>query len=184
LRAVDVGEHLDTFGELSSFTIVAWVRNPGNMIFSISDATFRRRIQFERYGSHLYYGWQNEHSWDAVRTVVDGGWAQDQWYHVAVTVDDRNVTLYRDGRVLIGPRSRGVLLGTPVQRPIDLAVKSRALIGKVDLTSGTKRPGQPLDQFFDGEIDDMEIYSRALDAEAIRYLHTHPGETCPATTHP
>jgi len=176
---VDVGEHLDTLGELSSFTIAAWVRNPVNMIFSISDATFGRRIQFERSHNLLYYGWQNGPQWDAVRAVVDSGWAQDQWYHVAVTVDDRNVTLYRDGRVLIGPRSRGVLLGTPVQRPMDLAVKNRAFIGKVDLTSGTP----PLEQFYDGDLDDLQIYGRALDADAIRYLHTHPGQACPATTH-
>jgi len=111
--------------------------------------------------------------------------AQDQWYHVAVTVDDRNVTLYRDGQVLIGPRSRGVLLGTPVQRPIDLAVKNRAFIGKVELTntSNDYALGQPREQFFDGDIDDLQIYDRALDADAIRYLHTHPGQTCPATTH-
>jgi len=182
---VDVGEHLDTLGELSSFTIAAWVRNPVNMIFSISDATFGRRIQFERSHNLLYYGWQNGPRWDAVRAVVDGGWAQDRWYHVAVTVDDRNVTLYRDGRVLIGPRSRGVLLGTPVQRPIDLAVKNRALIGKVDLTnaSNADAPGQPREQFYDGDLDDLQIYGRALDADAIRYLHTHPGQACPATTH-
>ncbi len=183
--AVDLSEHLDTLGALSSFTIAAWVRNPRNMIFSISNAMDRHRVQFERSGNLLYYGWQNDRQWDAVRAVVDGGWQKDKWYHVAVTIDDRNVTLYRDSQTLIGPRSTGVLLGTPVQRPIDLAQKTCALIGKADRSQSDslREKGWAPQQFFDGEIDDLQIYDWALDADSIRYLHTHPGESLPATSH-
>jgi hypothetical protein len=184
--AVDVTEHLDALGSLSSFTIAAWVRNPKNMIFSISNMTDEHRIQFERSGNLLYYGWQNGQHWDAVRAVPDGGWNHNQWYHVAVTVDDQSVTLYRDGQTLIGPCSTGVLLGTPVQRPIDLARKNCALIGKADRSQSdiVRQKGWKPEQFLRGEIDDLQIYSRSLNADAIRHLYANPGESFPRISSP
>jgi|GEM_PF-937967 len=184
--AVDLSEHLDRLGALSSFTITAWVRNPKNMIFSISDATDRHRVQFERSGDLLYYGWQNDRHWDAVRAMPNGGWNHNQWYHVAVTVNDQSVTLYRDGQILIGPCSTGVLLGTPVQRPIDLARKNCALIGKADRSrSGiVRQKGWKPSQFLAGEIDDLQIYNRSLKADAIRYLYANPGESFPRISSP
>ena len=174
---VDLSEHVATLGSLSDFTIAAWVRNPENMIFSISNAMDRYRVQFERHLDCLVYGWQNDGQWDAVRTVVDGGWKEDQWYHVAVTMRDGSVTLFRDGQTLLGPRSTGVLLGTPVQRPVDLGRKNCVLIGKADRSeSASPHAGWIPEQFLNGEIDDLQIYDRALDAAEIQHLHSHPGE--------
>lgn len=177
--AVDLSEHIHQFGSLNDFTIAAWVRNPGNMIFSLSSGMDRHRIQFERHLDCLVYGWQNNGQWDSVRAVVDGGWLQDEWYHVAVAVRNGSVTLYRNGRILLGPRSTGVLLGTPVQRPIDLEQKDRALIGKADRSQSDslRHPGWIPEQFLDGEIDDVQIYDVALDSSAIADLHANPGET-------
>lgn len=177
--AVDLSEHVDTLGALSNFTITAWIRNPENMIFSLSDAMDRHRIQFERHQDCLVYGFQNDGQWDAVRAVVDGGWRKDQWYHVAVTMNDGSVTLYRDGQTLLGPRTTGVLLGTPVQRPVDLGRKNRVLIGKADRSESDslRHPGWIPEQFLNGEIDDLQVYDFALDASAIRYLHLNPDNT-------
>lgn len=72
----------------------------------------------------------------------------NQWFHVAVTCDSAEIKIYLNG-VMDAKKIQGQI---PVTKGVDL------IIGK---TIGTGSP------FFDGMIDEMRIYNRALTAEEI-----------------
>jgi hypothetical protein len=100
-------------------------------------------------------------------------WEPDRWYHVAVSVSGGTVTIYRDGRALIDPRRTGGVINTPAIAPIDLKNPSAAYLGRVPLNHVQQ------EQFLGGDLDDVQLYGRALDEVAIRYLFEHPGATLP-----
>jgi hypothetical protein len=79
------------------------------------------------------------------------------------------VTIYRDGRALIEPRRTGGVLNTQAIAPIDLKNPSAAFLGRVPWN----HVGQQ--QLLGGDLDDVQLYGRALDESAIRNLFEHPG---------
>jgi hypothetical protein len=83
------------------------------------------------------------------------------------------VTIYRDGRALIEPRRTGGVINTRAIAPIDLKNPSAAYLGSLPSNHAQKQ------QFLGGDLDDVQIYGRALDEVAIRYLFEHPGATFP-----
>jgi hypothetical protein len=143
------------------------------MIFSLSDGTVENRVQFNLNKRFLAYVWENQSShWDSVPGRIDG-WETGRWYHVAVSVSDQRVKLYRDG-VMVGSGIVGVQIGTRPPSLAEVENPSQAFLGYLN-------QGRALDlvepQRFGGQMDDVQIYGRALDAEAIRFLYEHPGET-------
>ena len=72
----------------------------------------------------------------------------DQWSHLAVTYDGTEVRLYLNGRL----------------------VSSRATTGRVRETSDPLWIGgnDPYGEYFEGEIDDVRVYDRALDYSELR----------------
>ena len=91
-----------------------------------------------------------------------------------MSVSGGNVTIYRDGRALIEPRRMGAALNTRAIAPIDLKNPTAAYLGRLP----SNHADQP--QWLGGELDDVQLYGRALDEVAIRYLFEHPGSTLPA----
>jgi hypothetical protein len=74
-------------------------------------------------------------------------WSTDTWYHVAVTVDGSNIKLYRDG-IFIVSQSAGTMN----------ASTQKVYIGR----------GYASSAIFNGTIDEVKIYNRALTADEIQ----------------
>ena len=87
----------------------------------------------------------------------------DRWSHLAVTYDGRRITLYVNGS----------------------QVSSRATSGTIRKTSDPMWIGgnEPYGEYFEGEIDDVRVYDRALDPSELRTEMSKPlgnGEVMPA----
>lgn len=167
---IDLSEHIPMLTDTAAFTLTAWVRDAGGIVFSVSDGTPHDRIQFELHGQRLLYGWQKGDRFDLIPARVSE-WERGRWYHIAVSVSGGTVSLYRDGHSLITPRSHGTNLNTSARAPIDVDRPTHAYLGFLVANHNRKN------QFLGGEIDDVQFYGRALDEQAIRYLVEHPGET-------
>jgi hypothetical protein len=84
--------------------------------------------------------------------------APNQWYHIAATYDSSNIRMYVNG----------VEEGTPTgeTRPIDYTG------GQQQLKIGVAEAGYGSSQdYFDGTMDDVRIYDRALSPEEIQQLY-------------
>lgn len=170
---IDLSEHAGRFGEAEDFTVSAWVRDPSDrigIIFSISDGTENHRVQFHLNRRHVVFGWQNGLHYDSVSGKVDG-WEPGRWYHVAVRSRDRLIWLYRDGEQ-IGSASLGEKIGTRILSLATVGKPTEAYLGKLSDAGGEAARTQ----WFGGIIDDVQIYSSALNHRGIRYLYEHPGE--------
>ncbi len=87
---------------------------------------------------------------------VDDG----QWHHVAGVFDRGQITIYIDGQADATTRT-GSVFGTGNPRFGFVGVGSEAAT-----FDGDKAP----ESYFEGEIDDVRLYTRALSAEEIRLL--------------
>lgn len=168
---VDISNELGTLPK-NHFTISAWVKNPVNMIFSMSDGTKHNRLQFERYKNRLLYGWQKGKFFDPIYALVK--WEKDRWYHVAYTYSGGNISLYRDGVEVLGSQTQG-RLNTKALGPIDYSNLSHAYIGR--LYKGTPSSDFPDSiQKLMGQIDDFQIYGNALTESQLKFLYENPGQ--------
>ena len=172
---VDLGRHLPNLTRLEAFTLSAWVRNPDErrgILFSLAGESEEHRIQLYLRRRFISYGWQDGLHYDSVTGGV-GAWEDDRWYHVAATFSEGHVRLYRDAQ-LAASGSVGSLIGTPVISPMQVEGASSASIGW--LPDG-RQGVESAPQWFEGEIDDVQLYSGALDQAALQFLFSHPGET-------
>ena len=163
-----MNDQIPDLAQVRTFTFAAWVKDADDIVFSFSDGTPRNRIQFERWGNLLVYGWQQGPLFDAVQ-VQAPTWESGRWHHVAVMVSGKEVTLYCDGCHLIS-RSIGHRTGSQTLAPFDLGNLTEAYIGLLP----ANHDHQP--QRLDGQIDDVQFCGRALDERAIRFLFENPGE--------
>lgn len=171
---VDLSDHLSTLGQTESYTLTLWVRDPSApmaMLFSLSGETERSRIQCHLAKKYVVYGWQNGLHYDSISGRVDG-WESGRWYHVAVAFQNGVVRLYRDGQ-LIGSGSVGGKIGTPVGNPSSVKYATHAYLGK--LQDG-RQGEESVPQWFEGQLDDVQFYSGALDEGAIRFVCKNPGK--------
>jgi len=167
-RSIGFSDQIPGLTKARSFTFAAWVKDAQNILFSFSDDSPRNRIQFERWGNQLIYGWQQEGGFDAVQGNVSG-WESGRWHHVAVTFSGREVALYFDGRLLTSS-AIGQRISSPILAPSDFSNLTHGYIGLLP----SNHDQQP--QRLNGQIDDIQFYGRALDEKAIRFLYEHPGE--------
>jgi len=121
--------------------ILSWGRDEGGEMFIFGFIRGRGRIGVTPKGGYFYMN-------DKV--------SDDKWHHVAAVVGEAelpnlhdDVTLYKDGQVAL-IHSIGLLDLWPIDTPSDLDVA----IGKG----------------FEGAVDDVRIYDRALSEEEIRLL--------------
>lgn len=171
---VDLGEHVREFGQLREFTFAAWVREPRDhlaMLFSLSGNSEQQRVQLYLAARFVRYGWQDGAHFDSISGRIDG-WETGRWYHVAVIVDEDAARLYRDGE-MIASGSVGSRIGTPVSNPFSVKNPSHAYIGW--LVDG-RQGNDSAPQRFEGQMDDVQLYSGALSQDAIQFLAEQPGK--------
>jgi len=144
-------------------SVCAWVRTSSTADQHIAsfdrNEYWRLQIAGEAGGPGLV-GWsvmtssgQVDHG--SARRVDDG-----QWHHVAGVFDNGTLTIYIDG----GPESSlygGSTFGTGTIRFGFLGIGSEA----TEFNGRSNATG-----YFDGDLDDVRIYSHALSAAEIRYL--------------
>ncbi|MCF7972548.1 MAG: LamG domain-containing protein [Phycisphaerae bacterium] len=153
-----IGQVIETTTDL---TIAAWVNWSG-----LGD-TYQRVFDFGS-GTTDYMLLTPETGDGGMRfAITDGGWShEDQimtieplgtgWHHVAVTIDDANEihTLYVDGEV-VGQNTDAKT------NPSDLGETTHNWLGRSQFSA---------DPYFDGTLDDVRLYTRALSAQEISDL--------------
>jgi hypothetical protein len=150
---VDVGTGAAVLGK-GGFTLSAWVRTTDTgeqvIIQQRNRASYNGAYMFKLRSGRPYlwtYGdYQSGARIQANRPVNDG-----QWHHVtAVREDDGTARLYIDGEF-----DRSHWLPPRTMKPIDVYIGA-------DMRSRR--------HFFDGMLDDVRIYQRALSADEVRQL--------------
>lgn len=172
-RYVNLSEHVSTFGELDDFTFAAWVRDPGwrlNVLFSLSGDSEQHRVQFHVTPRHIVYGWQDGLHYDSISGRVES-WNAGQWYHVAVTVEGSVIRMYRDGE-LVASGSMGSKIGTPVSNPSLVKSALHTYLGRLE---DGRQGKEKAHQWFEGQMDDAQLYSGSLSQQGVRYIFEHPG---------
>jgi hypothetical protein len=143
--------------DLEEFTLEAWVRpdeaTPFTPILAHTDP--------EGYGYGLYAAGNEEgaeqhpmgfisfHQWVNAHAYDGGELNMNAWTHVAVTNDGKHISLYVNGTL------------------VDERESEEALSGEAPLQIGGDEPFAE-GHFFDGKIDEVRVYNRALDAEEVR----------------
>ena len=172
-RFINLTEYVSTFGQLGDFTFAAWVRDPGwrlNVLFSLSGDSEEHRVQFHVTPRHIVYGWQDGLHYDSISGRVES-WKAGHWYHVAVTVEGGVVRMYRDGE-LVASGSMGSKIGTPVSNPSLVKNASNAFLGRLEDGRQGERKAH---QWFEGQMDDAQLYSGSLSQPGVRFIFEHPG---------
>jgi concanavalin A-like lectin/glucanase superfamily protein len=152
--------------DVDAYTLSAWVRYTG----VVSDQTLDRWEVLEKAGAYWmnirtdgrvrvggFYGGCSNPSWtylDSTRAVPAA-----RWKHVATTYDGTWLRVYIDGRAAGAKRVSGrtCVSGEPL-----------AVGAKNNPTKGL------LEAFWDGRLDDVRIYGRALSAGEVGRLATRP----------
>jgi hypothetical protein len=148
------------------YTLSAWVRYTGVQ----NDQTLDRWEVLEKAGAYWvnvrtngrirvggFYGDCTNLSWhyfDSNRSI-----AKSTWKHVATTYDGARLRVYIDGKAA----------GS-------MAVSGRTCVSGEPLAVGAKNNPTKglLEAFWDGRLDDVRIYDRALSAAEVRQLATRP----------
>ncbi len=152
--------------DVDRYTLSAWVRYTGTE----NDLTHGRWEVLEKAGAYWmnvrtngllrvggFYGGCSNPNWhylDSTRAITVG-----RWTHVASTYDGTWLRSYIDGRAAGAKRVTGrtCVSGEPL-----------AVGAKNNPTKGL------LEAFWDGRLDDVRIYSRAVTLEEVRQLATRP----------
>jgi len=145
-------------------TVTAWIRtsNSGNQVIASYDRNEYWRLEINGSGAGSgQVGWDVRTSTGQVdygsATRVDNG----AWHHVAGVFDNGTLTIYIDGNPET-PTSGGSTFGRGVRTRYGfIGVGSEATS-----FDGSKGPTS----YFDGNMDDVRIYNRALSAAEISQL--------------
>ena len=96
----------------------------------------------------------NQHWAPSDRSVADG-----QWHHVAATYDGTMQRLYIDGQLQRSPFKLNGVMGS---NDFDLCIGGNA--------GPDRKPGEKITSF-DGLMDEVMMFNRALSLEEVRFLH-------------
>ena len=171
---VDLRDHIEAFSGCKDFTFSAWVRIPEHrlaILFSLSGESEQQRVQFYLTRRFLRYGWQDGLHFDSISGKI-AAWQPDRWYHVAVTVREHVVSLYLDSE-LVGSGAAGSKIGTPVSSLSSVVAPVHAYLGRLE---DGRQGAETAAQWFEGDMDDVQMYSGALSQQAIQFVFDHPGE--------
>ncbi len=171
--SVDLSKHVSTLTRLEDFTLTAWVRDPVDplaVLFSLSGDSEQHRVQFYLAHRFVRFGWQDGQHFDSISGRVDS-WNSGQWYHVAITFEGGIARLYRNGE-LLASGAMGSKIGTPVNTLSVVKDASVAYLGRLE----DGRQGEATaHQWFQGQMDDVQLYEGAVNQEGIRFMYEHPG---------
>jgi len=144
---VDVGNAASiTTGLESGFTLEAWIKTSSAQIQRIIDNDYlENSLSFNVKDTQVIQLSVNTGSWESIEGNTDI--VDNAWHHVVGLYDGSEIKLYIDGQSDATPIS----IGTPVfyQNTVHIGVKGQDLPGTYT---------QP----FDGLIDEVRIWSRAL----------------------
>jgi hypothetical protein len=150
--------------DVGRFTVAAWIKTRDSDGFwnLILDKDWRKGFNFFVGGD-----WQENKTWRGRLglnvcgkcTCSDDSVADDQWHHVAGTFDGKTQKLYVDG---VEQRDKNDQHTGPIPK------------NNWDLCVGNSVVDYGTGEFlaFDGLIDDVRVYNRALSAEEIKALAT------------
>jgi len=153
---IDLGNSPDFSISPSGFTISIWVHNYSTVLgghilgkrMACSTPDFQYQIATAGLPEGLVWGGATPNS----ISVINSGVLilPNQWRHVVGTFDGSLWALYLDG-----------ILIEDINSPITENINANLLVGKSGQCS-----------FFDGQLDDLAIYNRALTPEEITALYT------------
>ena len=152
---------------LETFSIAAWIRVasfPSEQAYPFvhdrqnGDASPNKHFDLRLYQNTLYSGWESPSGTDA-SLQYDGFWSEfgSDWVHLAMTRDTVGA-----GRLYVN----GVLADS-VQGALETGNTDDLMFGAIR-TTGTAGSES---FFFDGDVDDARLYSRALSGEEVRALY-------------
>jgi len=144
--------------DLQELTFSAWVvpkaMSRYREIFRKEDGDRRLLFSFQDDGQHLALGLNIDGVYDECDAVIVAEEVMDgDWHFVAATFDGRCKRVYLDGVEIGSSERRGKL------------VAGGNAPGFIGSSSGTS-------EFFEGTMDDLRFYRRALPAEEIQQLYT------------
>jgi len=154
---VDCGND-SAFAIVDRITVAAWVKTNDagngehNPFVTKGDRTYA--LKHNAGNTIEFFVYDPVAQWCSATYAVNSSF-NDQWHHVAGTYDGNDVKLYIDG-VLAATASQ---VGT-----------INHLVYAVNIGRNAQEP----DRFYDGAIDEVRIYGRALDATEILQLHDSP----------
>ncbi|MFK8185517.1 MAG: NF038122 family metalloprotease [Phormidesmis sp.] len=126
----------------SKVTYALEVNSDGKLTFNTNDGFYKTTTSWFGFFSNTVSKQQTFTS--------DSGLTLNQWHHVAVTYDGENVQFYIDGQ-----------LDGSTQASVSLESSNESLVFGADVKDGT---------YFDGELDDIRVYDRALSVEELLAL--------------
>ncbi len=118
------------------------------MIAKWAEKDFGYALYASGEASNVPEGFITEHEWLVAYADASEAIPLSAWTHIALTNDGEHLCLYVDGVLVDEHASEKVKAG-----------ESPLRIGGL--------PGGPYSQFFDGKIDEVRIYDRALSQEEV-----------------
>jgi len=145
-------------------SVTAWIRTTdgGNQIIASYDRNEYWRLEINGNGGGTgQIGWDVRTSsgqvdYGSVTRVDDG-----TWHHVAAVFDNGTLTIYIDGNP--EPSTSG---GSTFGRGVNTRYGFLGVGSEATTFDGSRGPNN----YFDGDMDDVRIYNRALSAEEISQL--------------
>ncbi len=146
------------------FTFAAWLKLSGGgagAVFARMDEGMNYRgydlwVQGRAVGTHIINTWPG----NALKVVSDRPLEEDKWQHVAVTYDgsskQEGVKIYIDGQ------------------PVATKVEQNSLSATIATSTPFKIGSRSRSAHFNGEVDDLRIYGRALSAEEVGAIGGDP----------
>ncbi|MDH5775196.1 MAG: DUF4347 domain-containing protein, partial [Nitrospirota bacterium] len=163
---VDLNSHATTIGSLSEGTIAAWIRTSATgveqTIFSLSDTADSNSYASLRLtaADQLFFAVRENgtlfHFDSTATNLADGN-----WHHVVVTVSATGNNMYIDGSAVAVTYVNGNASSTNFLA--DVTSADTLAIGKEQPSTGPQK-------YFDGLIDDVRVYDRALTSADIDEL--------------
>ncbi|WP_452227818.1 HYR-like domain-containing protein [Lacinutrix sp. MEBiC02404] len=144
----------DNYGlDTGSFSIEAWIKpntvsGTQTIISKRNGNNLNSGYDLSLIGNRLYFRWNNSEIF-ATQTMNN-----TKWYHVAVTYDGANYTMYIDGFVI-----RAATAGAS-----PIVNTNKALIGAMDRTNNSAT------NFFGGGIDEVRIWNSSISQTQIREM--------------
>ena len=120
--------------------------------FGMADDHFRLLFEF---GDFKFQAHPNEVlAHDQAQAIVPG-----QWQHVAAVYSGDSIKLYLNGKLYAEEPAGGSRIGSAIGNP-----------NNVGLFIGTKAPGVPIGDWWDGLLDEVAVFDKALTPEEVELV--------------